>query len=153
MNGRHVPGRKIGRTYVKRLNRRDIALIILVLIAALAGFILEFTRTGRGAQLQISVNGEVLGVYDLNTNQTIEIGDGNVCRIEDGTAWMEWADCPDQLCVHHAHISRVNETVVCLPNRVTLTVIGGEEDGEIDTIVSELHVQQFIRDAAISAAA
>lgn len=153
MNIRKVPGRKTGRAYVKRLNRRDILLIILVLIAALAGFILEFTQTGRGAQLQISVNGEVLGVYDLDTDQTIEIGDGNICRIEDGSAWMEWADCPDQLCVHHAHISRANETIVCLPNRVTLTVIGGEKDSEIDTIVSELPVQQFVRDAAISAPA
>ncbi len=119
----------------RRLNRWDMALVILVLAAALAGFLLELTWTGQGASLQITVDGEVFGTYQLDKDQTIDIGGGNRCRIEDGAAWMEWADCPDQLCVRHTHISRANETVVCLPNRVTLTVLGGE-DGEVDTIVS-----------------
>ena len=82
------------------MNRRDAALVVLVLIAALAGFALMLTQTGQGAQVEIAVNGEVYGIYDLDTDQTIEIGEKNICRIENGAAWMEWADCPDQLCVH-----------------------------------------------------
>ena len=107
------------------MNRRDAAL----------------TQTGQGAQVEIAVNGEVYGIYDLDTDQTIEIGEKNICRIENGAAWMEWADCPDQLCVHHSKISRNNETVVCLPNRVTLTILGGEDEGQPDTIVSDASLE------------
>lgn len=110
-----------------RLNRRDVGLIIIVLTVSLAGFILMFTQTGHGARLEITVDGRVFGIYDLSEDQTIQIGKNNICRIEDGAAWMDWADCPDQLCVHQKKISKANETVVCLPNRVTLTVIGGSE--------------------------
>ena len=78
----------------RRMNRRDIALVVFVLAAALAGFALELTWSDSGARLQISVEGEVFGVYDLGRDQTIKIGDGNICRIEDGSAWMEWAACP-----------------------------------------------------------
>lgn len=132
------PDRKMEkRRKEHRLNRRDKGLVAAVLIAALACFVPELTQTGRGAQLEISVDGEVFGRYDLNKDQTITIGEGNRCRIEDGTARMEWADCPDQLCVHHSRISRTNETVVCLPNRVTLTVLGDDEGAEVDTIVSD----------------
>lgn len=135
----------------RRMNRRDIALVVFVLAAALAGFALELTWSDSGARLQISVEGEVFGVYDLGRDQTIKIGDGNICRIEDGSAWMEWADCPDQLCVHHAHISCANETVVCLPNRVTLTVLGGE-DSEVDTIVSEMSEGRSVQNRQAAAA-
>ena len=123
------------------MNRRDAALVVLVLIAALAGFALMLTQTGQGAQVEIAVNGEVYGIYDLDTDQTTEIGVKNICRIVNGAAWMEWADCPDQLCVHHSKISRNNETVVCLPNRVTLTILGGEDEGQPDTIVSDASLE------------
>lgn len=146
MNEERILGKKRGKEHPeKRMNRRDIALVILILVASLVGFVLEFIQTGHGAQLQISVNGEVFGVYDLNTDRTVEIGDGNICRIENGSAWMEWADCPDQLCVHHARISRDNEAIVCLPNRVTLTVTDADENSGMDTIVSELSVRQSVQ--------
>lgn len=120
------------------MNRRDIGLVIFVLLAAAAGFVLMITQTGNGSRVEITVDGEVYGVYDLDQDQTIEIGETNICRIEDEEVWMEWADCPDQLCVHQKKISSSNETIVCLPNRVTLTVLGksSEEENQPDIIAS-----------------
>jgi hypothetical protein len=57
----------------------------------------------------------------------------NVLVIEDGKADMTDADCPDRLCVHQRAISRNNETIVCLPNKVVVQVTGGEES-EFDSI-------------------
>lgn len=119
-----------------RMNRRDIVLVTLILLAALAGFFLMAAGTGGGTRLEITVDGEVFGVYDLSENQTVKIGETNICRIENGTAWMEQADCPDQLCVHQKKISKAGETIVCLPNRVTLTVLGRRGSDQPDVIVS-----------------
>ena len=50
-------------------------------------------------------------------------------------AKMEWADCPDQLCVHQKAISRTGESIICLPNQVVVSVQGSKE-GKLDGIVN-----------------
>ena len=49
-------------------------------------------------------------------------------------AWMEWADCTDQICVNHRAVSREGESIICLPNQVVISVTDGEE-AELDGIV------------------
>ncbi len=88
------------------MKKRDYILIgcILLVAAVCAGF---FLLTGKEAQeAVVTVDREVYGTYSLAKDQTIEIQDGNRLRIQNGQAKMEWADCPDQLCVHQKAISR-----------------------------------------------
>ena len=42
--------------------------------------------------------------------------------IKDGEAYMQEADCPNQICVHHSPISHKGESIVCLPNRVIIEI-------------------------------
>ena len=42
--------------------------------------------------------------------------------IKDGEAYMQEADCPNQICVHHSPVSHKGETIVCLPNRVIIEI-------------------------------
>ena len=68
----------------------------------------------------------------LSENQTIPIKDSkgnvtNVLEIKDGKAKMVEADCPDKLCMHQKSISSENENIVCLPNRVVVTVTGEDK--------------------------
>ena len=42
--------------------------------------------------------------------------------IKDGEVYMQEADCPNQICVHHSPISHKGETIVCLPNRVIIEI-------------------------------
>ena len=94
------------------------------------------TSTGKEAQeAVVTVDGEVYGTYSLAKDQTIEIQDGNRLRIQNGQAKMEWADCPDQLCVHQKAISRTGESIICLPNQVVVSVQGSKE-GKLDGIVN-----------------
>ena len=50
--------------------------------------------------------------------------------IEDGSVRMEWADCPDQLCVQHRGISRDGESIICLPNQIVISVESAGETAE-----------------------
>lgn len=117
------------------MKKRDYILIgcILLIAAVCAGF---FLLTGKKAQeAVVTVDGEVYGTYSLAKDQTIEIQDGNRVRIQNGQAKMEWADCPDQLCVHQKAISRTGESIICLPNQVVVSVQGSKE-GKLDGIVN-----------------
>lgn len=50
-------------------------------------------------------------------------------RFQDGYVSMPEASCPDQICVHHSRISRNKETIVCLPDKVVITIENGEDSG------------------------
>ena len=67
------------------------------------------------------------GVYPLN-------GGSNILVIENGEAWLSEADCPDHLCVKMGKIRYNGQTITCLPNRLTVTVEGGESNG-VDFVV------------------
>lgn len=53
-----------------------------------------------------------------------------VLMVKGGVRMIE-ANCPDKLCTHQGKIERQGPLIVCLPNRVVLRIVGGEE-GDID---------------------
>ncbi len=57
----------------------------------------------------------------------------NIVVIRDGSVWVSDADCPNQVCVDHNPISKQGEQIVCLPHKVVIEIISGE-DSEIDSI-------------------
>lgn len=111
---------------VRIFKKADLFVIAAALIAAAVGFILVFTRPA-GEHIEIAVDGDTIATLPLDRDAQYELPN-NVIAIENGEARMEYADCPDLICVHHSPISRRNETIVCLPNRVTVTVRGGRSD-------------------------
>ncbi len=123
---REVTGRRVQKNDVIFLS------VLFLLVLAAAGFFFLLPRQA-GARVEVTVNGEVYGIYELDTEQEIPIvSEGrttNLLVISQGRADMTEADCPDKLCVHQRAISKNNETIVCLPNRVVVRVTGSEESG------------------------
>lgn len=118
------------------MKKGDILLICAVLILAAAGLIyMNLGGKKSGGTLTLTVAGEIYDTYDLAENQEISLDmDGwhNQFQIKDGVVSMMEADCPDQYCVKHAPIDKVNETIVCLPHKVVLEITEGEETKDID---------------------
>lgn len=87
------------------------------------------------------------GRYPLNEDQTItvtQVGSSitdtktNVVTIKDGKACMESSTCENQICVETGWISKENEIIVCLPNRVYVTIedetASSDGDTEMDAV-------------------
>ena len=102
--------------------------MIVLCVAGLA-FLLHEVVGGSGAgSVVVKVEGEIEGVYDLSEDQEIEINGGtNILQIKGGKADMIEADCPDQLCVHQKAISRNHESIICLPNRLVISLSGSQQ--------------------------
>lgn len=87
----------------------------------------------------ISEDGEVWGIWPLDQDREIEVdgekGHNRVC-IQDGSVYMEEADCPDGYCMRQGHIRSALETIVCLPHGLVVEIIsgGGPEEEGADTI-------------------
>ena len=125
-----------------KAGKRDILLIAAILAAAvLGGILLEGYRriSTREPVAVVTVNGEEYGRYPLDQDGTerIELPDGsyNIIVIEDGTADISDASCPDRICVSHRKISKRNESIICLPNRVVVQIKNGEDAG-LDAVVN-----------------
>ena len=111
-------------------HRNDIMLAAaLVLVAALIWLFIYLTRS-EGASVTVTVDGKAYGEYPLNTSAEIRIGDENIYNllvIKDGVAEVVEASCPDKLCVNQGKISFDGQSIICLPNKVVVTVTGGEQ--------------------------
>ena len=82
------------------------------------------------AQVEITVDGKLVQTLDLNKNADLIIdgvnGGTNHLIIQDGTAWISEASCPDKVCVHQGKVSLNGELIVCLPNRVIAKIVAPE---------------------------
>ena len=123
----------------KRFGKNDFiffGIIVILLIGILVWFYI--LRPTSGDSVTITIDGEVYGVYSLEEEQEIPIPNkngeiSNILLISSGKAKMIEPDCPDKLCMNQNSIYRNNENIVCLPNRVVVTVTSKESD-EIDAI-------------------
>lgn len=125
----------------KRSLRNDLILILCILMVAAAGLVyLNYFRSP-GNMVTVSVDGENYGMYPLSQDITEDIysGDNNQNHnrlvISGGEAYMETATCPDGICVAHKSIFRDGESIVCLPNRVVITVTTEDNTDSPDIIV------------------
>lgn len=111
----------------------DIILIASVLIIALSVFLIVELSRKEGAFVRVSVNGERVAEYSLSVDGEYSLNGGtNILVIENGEAYIKWADCPRQICVKDGKISRTGERITCLENRVVVEVFGkGDEILEV----------------------
>ena len=120
----------------KRFGKNDLLFIGVLLLACglvLAGF--RLMNHTAGSSVVVTRNGETILTCPLSADRRIPIEDSggkitNVLEIKNGRAKMVEADCPDGLCLHQKALSIKNENIVCLPNRVVVTVTG--DDGGFD---------------------
>ncbi|MBQ3664971.1 MAG: NusG domain II-containing protein [Lachnospiraceae bacterium] len=108
------------------MKKKDVILgVSIIVIALLLMIVMKFHNNSKGDEIRIKVNGRTYGTYSLDKNQEIDIdtefGHNTVC-IEDGEAYMKEADCPDGYCKHQGHISKGNQTIVCLPHKLVVEI-------------------------------
>ena len=60
----------------------------------------------------------------------------NTVEIKSGSVSVTDASCRNQVCVRHGAISRPGESIVCLPNRLVVTIEGSGKGGEYDSVTS-----------------
>lgn len=122
----------------KKKTKNDIILIAVLLICAAVGIIYLYVFRGNGDTVKVTLDGETYGVYSLAENITEDIhsenGGLNRLVIKDGKAYVESATCPDGICVAHPPVFRDGESIVCLPNKVVVTVTVKDDAGSPDIV-------------------
>lgn len=120
------------------MNRNDKILIVVLLVIALSfSFLYQYFVKEEGSRAVITVDGKEYMTLSLQENTEIMIegtnGGTNHLLVKNGTVEMVEATCPDLVCVHQRAICYNGESIICLPNKVIIEIVGGEEN-EVDAV-------------------
>lgn len=120
------------------IKKGDIIIIAAVLcISALLFLCINIFSSG-GSYANIEVNGSIVAALPLGSDTIYDVEiDGrvtNVVEIKNGYASVISADCPDKICVNHRSISKRGESIICLPNKVIVTVESNSSKEEVDGV-------------------
>tara|TARA_X000000368_G_C22995754_1_gene696548 strand:+ start:92 stop:481 length:390 start_codon:yes stop_codon:yes gene_type:complete len=115
--------------FLKRIKPGDWLIIILFCI-----FIIISTKflwdLPQGQYLEIFKNNKLLATYTLNQKISKKIngtkGETEII-IDNGRARFASSPCPKKYCIHQAWINKANQTVVCIPNKISISIIGKDK--------------------------
>ena len=115
-----------------RTHKHDICLILAVLLLAGGFWLFRVLTREEGGRVEVSVDGQVVMTLPLEEDTSLVLGEGahtNTLVIRDGAAQVTEASCPDHVCMDRGAVRYDGETIVCLPNKLVVTVVGGEDSG------------------------
>ena len=123
----------------KRFGRNDLIFFLVVIgLIFIISVGIRMIPKKNGVYLVVTIDNQIYGSYSLEKDQQIDIKDSdgvitNSIGISNGKVSMIEANWPDQICMHHKEIEYGNETIICLPNKVILS-IESTENSKIDVI-------------------
>lgn len=111
---------------------RDVCLIFIFLLVSLLLYFVVSYGGKLGRKVVVSVEGVQIGEYSLAMDGEYTLNDGsNFLVVEDGSARVISANCPNKLCVKQGVIRYTGQCITCLPNKLTVTVVGGDDSVDI----------------------
>lgn len=116
---------KCGKKAVSR-QHADIWLLGLLLLTGAALLLYVRLAPREGAVLEVRIDGKLSARYPLDDDADIVLEGRdqgtNHLIIRDGQAWFSEASCPDHLCMGMGRISKEGQSIICLPNRVSVEI-------------------------------
>ncbi len=108
--------------------RNDLILIGSLLIVISISFILFFTLSKKeNLNVLIYENNELVYQGELSDEKKLEFNHVIVV-IEAQGVYVQYSNCKDQVCVHQGKINRAGQTIVCLPNKISIRLEGRQVD-------------------------
>ena len=107
----------------------DISAVVLVVVLSFVIGFFPFSLKEKGATVKISSPG-FSGEYLLSENTEINLSFAKI-TVKDGFVFVSESNCPDKLCERFGKISKSGESIICVPNKLTVKITGS---GEVDSV-------------------
>lgn len=113
---------------MKLLKKGD--LLIIVLVIAAGALLTFFLSQDSGKYVEITCNGTLYGEYSLSEDKSFKVESEfgwNEVVISDGKVYVSDASCRDKLDVAQGKIYKSGQSIICLPNRLSIAVKGRKD--------------------------
>jgi hypothetical protein len=107
---------------------KDLFPIIMLLAMAAVAFVL-MQMGGSGKYAEVVRDNTVVKRLSLAEDTTYSPINGVEIEVKNGKAAFAESDCPDKICVNTGFIGNTGQSAVCLPNRLTLRIVGDSDNG------------------------
>lgn len=119
----------------KVINKRDTIIIVFIIIFALACMFIP-KLADRGGTAVIKYGDEVAARLALSKSGDYSFPEfeGMIFTVADGAISVTESNCGDHTCIRTGAISRSGEVIVCVPNKVAVT-IESKEQSDLDVVL------------------
>ena len=104
-------------------------LVILASLMAVIFMFQQFWSFEQASKLKIRQGDKIIGTYDLNQTRDIivhgAIADAKISILQ-GKVRFKQSPCNNQYCVHQGWLSRAGQVAICLPNQISLQLMGAK---------------------------
>jgi len=115
---------------MNKKTKADIILISALLVITALSYLFLQMNSKEGHYAIVAIDGVETERYSLDKNGQYALNGGtNILVIEDGYAYLIDANCPDKLCVSQGKIQYTGQCITCLPNKLTVTIVGNDNGG------------------------
>lgn len=119
----------------------DYVFAIIMIIISLGIWFYTTVSMTTGMYAEIVCDGKVIQKYplvqDMEERFLIPEYGYNTISIHEKHVSIIDADCPDRICVKQRAISKTGESIICLPHKLVVRIVGNlQEASEIDAIAN-----------------
>ena len=127
------------------IKKMDIVIIVLLLIISFTPHLIFFKTSQKSSKnnyVIIQVDGKIhkkIGLSNVKKSEKVNLNlpnGKNTLLIKNNSIQMDSANCNDALCVKQGNISKVGQTIICLPHKLIIEIKGDELDSKDDLILS-----------------
>ncbi|MCH5190271.1 MAG: NusG domain II-containing protein [Oscillospiraceae bacterium] len=104
----------------------DFIVIGIILLAAVLLLLFKSNEIGKTAVIR--VDGKEYKTVSLTNDGKTEISVNGVLIVYGGgEIYVENSTCHDKICVNAGHLSKKGQSAVCVPNRVSVEIVGNDK--------------------------
>ncbi len=114
----------------------DLVLIGFILLISLLWLAHDLTGSRESSLVRIYSGRELFRELPLAEDTEIQVPGPlgrSVVKIRSGKVFMESSPCTNKVCIHMGRISRSGESILCIPNQISVTVQSSHTDTDAVT--------------------
>ncbi len=120
---------------MKKIYRNDMVLLcVVLLLCAFVSILLVFTKEDSTKTAVISHDGHVVCKIALEDEGYFEVN-GVYVVVKNMEASVVSSTCPDQICTDTKAAKNVGDSIICVPNKVSVKILG-DNTNEEDIVIA-----------------
>ncbi len=114
---------------IKELTKGDISIFVVALGFVLSLYVIFWSTGGDARHAHVNVVGKKQVILDLKEEISIKV-EGvlgvSIIEVKDGKVRFVESPCSNKVCIRSGWLSQVNSLAACLPNGVSLYLVGSK---------------------------
>lgn len=106
------------------------SIVLLLSLVFVMGLFKFYWHHEHAVKLQIRQGDKIYASYSLDQNRVVNVhgplGNSRIV-ISNGKARFASSPCPNQYCVHQGWLKHAGQVAICLPNQVSVELLGSEK--------------------------